>query len=364
VAFLYGVDRRVVFMRLYSGTFVVAAKFHVIEMIGFFQKQWVSFLLTGAILLFAMDGCREKQAYQTFRVAYSMAQGGTSHLAALHFKELVEERSHQKIMVKLYPNSVLGDERALVESLNLKGVDMVIAGPSVIGNYAPEYGLIEAPFLFRDFDHLDKVLYGQIGKEMNEVMRETQGLHFIEYFHRGPRYLTTTARPVKTPGDLVGLKLRVPALPVYIKSWSLFGANPTPLNYSDMFIALKQGVVEGQENPLEVIYTSHLYEVQRYIMETEHLLSFYVLVVGDPFYKKFDADAQKLLLQASHESAKYHNGLVEQYEEFYRKELLREGIEFIEVNKDAFYKLASEKLPREFEGLWKPGVYERIINTR
>src|SRR5690606_17364582 len=128
---------------------------------------------------------------------------------------------------------------------------------------------------------------------------------------RGPRYLTTTDRPIHRPEDLNGLKLRVPALPVYIKSWNIFGANTTPVNYSDMFIALKQGVVEGQENPLEVIYTSHLYEVQRYIMETEHLLSFYVMVVGDAFYQKFNAADQKLIVEASHQSAEYHNGLVE-----------------------------------------------------
>src|SRR5690606_22353995 len=126
----------------------------------------------------------------------------------------------------------------------LNGVDMVIAGPSVIGTFAPEYGFIEAPFLFRDFRHLDNVLYGPIGKGLEEVLTRRQGLHFVDFFHRGPRYLSTTNTIVREPGDLQELKLRAPALPVYIKSWSLFGANPTPVNYTDMFIALKQGVVE------------------------------------------------------------------------------------------------------------------------
>lgn len=321
-------------------------------------------LLAGCLLLVTLCGCQDKQEYQTFRIAYSMAQGGTSHLGALYFKELVETKSQGKIQVKLYPNSVLGEERGVVESLKLNGVDMVIAGPSVIGTYAPEYGLIEAPFLFRDFEHLDKILYGPIGKEMNDVLHKKQGLNFIEFFHRGPRYLTTTNTLIKTPADLKGLKIRVPALPVYLKSWAIFGANPTPINYSDMFIALKQGVVEGQENPLEVIYTSHLYEVQRYLMETRHLLSFYVLVVGDSFYSKFNEDAQKLIIEASHETAVYHNNLVNEYEEFYRKELLKEGVEFVDVDRDSFYRLASEKLSKEFAGLWEPGVFDRIINTK
>jgi tripartite ATP-independent transporter DctP family solute receptor len=333
-------------------------------MTRFMKTRSLHLFLIGWLITMAFTGCQEKRTYETFRIAYSMAQGGTSHMAALHFKELVEKRSKGKIQVKLYPNGVLGDERSLIEGLRLNAVDMVIAGPSVIGTYAPEYGLIEAPFLFRDFDHLDKVLYGPVGKQMNQLLQERQGVHFVDFFHRGPRYLTTTDRRIRTPEDLLGVKLRVPALPVYIKSWRMFGANPTPVNYSDMFIALKQGVVEGQENPLEVIYTSHLYEVQRYVMETEHLLSFYVLVVGNRFYQKFDEASQKLLLDASHESAIYHNGLVDEYEQFYRKALVKEGIEFVEVNRDAFSQLASEKLSKEFDGLWEPGVFERIINTR
>ena len=315
------------------------------------------------IMILMMSGCQPHDV-KTFRIAYAMAPGGTSHLGALHFKELVEEKSQGKIQVKLYPNGILGKERGLVESLGLRGVDMVIAGPSIIGIYAPKYGLIEAPFLFRDYEHLDKILYGEVGKEMEKVVSRRQGLHFIDFFHRGPRYLTTTNTIVKSPKDLEGLKLRVPALPVYIKSWSLFGANPTPLDYSDMFIALKQGVVEGQENPLEVIYTSHLYEVQDYVMETRHLLSFYVLVVGDAFYTKHSEKEQKLLLEASHQAAQYHNDLVNEYEETYREQLIQQGVEFVEVDRNAFEQLASEKLPGEFKDAWAPGVFDRIIHTK
>ena len=319
-------------------------------------------LATGIISM--ISGCQPPTDVKTFRIAYAMAPGGTSHRGAVHFKEQVEEQSQGKIKVKLYPNGILGQERGLVESLKLRGVDMVIAGPSIIGIYAPKYGLIEAPFLFRDYEHLDKILYGEVGKEMEKAVSRRQGLHFIDFFHRGPRYLTTTSTKIKSPQELEGLKLRVPALPVYITSWSIFGANPTPLDYSDMFIALKQGVVEGQENPLEVIYTSHLYEVQDYVMETRHLLSFYVLVVGDAFYTKYDKAEQELLLKASHQTATYHNDLVNEYEKTYRQKLLHEGVEFVEVDRQAFEQLASEKLPEAFKEIWEPGVFNRIIRTQ
>lgn len=321
-------------------------------------------MLIMALVIIMVTGCQKNKKDKIFRIAYAMSPGGTSHLGALRMKEMIEKRLGGEIKVKLYPSGILGKQQTLIEGLQLNSVDMVIAGPTIIGNYAPEYGLIEAPFLFRDYDHLDKVLYGPIGKEIEKAVSGHRGLHFIDFFHRGPRYLTTTNRIIRSDRDLTGLKLRVPELPVYIKSWELFGANPTPLDYSDMFIALKQGVVEGQENPLEVIYSSHLYEVQKYIMNTKHLLSFYVLVIGDGFYTKYTSQEQEIMLSCAHEASVYHNQLVEEYEAKYKEALLESGVEFIDVERTQFETLAKNKLPKEFKEDWKENIYKRITETR
>ncbi|MDA0196088.1 MAG: TRAP transporter substrate-binding protein [Bacteroidetes bacterium] len=325
--------------------------------------KYQKYLLLILVILLIFS-CQSDKNDKLFRIAYAMAPGGTSHLGAVRLNELVTQKSKGRIEVKLYPGGVLGKEAPLIEGIQLKSVDMVIAGPSIIGNYAPEYGLIEAPFLFRDYDHLNNVLYGPIGKEIEKAVSKDRGLHFIDYFHRGPRYLTTTNSIIRTPLDLEGLKLRVPELPVYIKSWKIFGANPTPLDYSDMFIALRQGVVEGQENPLEVIYSSHLYEVQQYIMNTRHLISFYVLVIGDSFFDKYSEEDQKILLSSIHEAAEYHNKLVEEYESKYIKLLTASGSEFIDVDRDQFERLALDNLPKEFTNEWEPGIYKRIVDTK
>ncbi|MCG8307094.1 MAG: TRAP transporter substrate-binding protein [Cytophagales bacterium] len=325
------------------------------------RSEKIIVVIIGFLILFS---CQSNSNDKVFRIAYAMAPGGTSHLGAVHFQQLVKQKSKDKIAVKLYPGGILGKEAPLIEGIQLNSVDMVIAGPSIIGNYAPKYGLIEAPFLFRDYNHLNSVLYGPIGKEIEKAVSKDRGLHFIDFFHRGPRYLTTTNTIVRTPEDLKGLKLRVPELPVYIKSWKIFGANPTPLDYSDMFIALRQGVVEGQENPLEVIYSNHLYEVQKYIMDTRHLLSFYVLVIGDSFYKKYSFDEQEILLSSAREAAAYHNKLVEEYELKYKQILIESGVEFIDVHRDQFESLAVDNLPFEFENEWESGIYNRIVNTK
>lgn len=320
----------------------------------------IFFILTILILY----SCSEKKDYKEFRLAYVMAPGGTSHSAAEKFSELVHKKSNGKIRVKLYPSGILGNDRILVEGLQLRSIDMNIAGPSVIGWNAPQFSVVEAPFVFRDYEHMEKVMYGEIGKEIEAAMYKKRKIHFLTFLHRGPRYLTTTDKIIRTPEDLKGLKLRVPELPIYIKSWRVFGANPTPLAYSDMFMALKQGVVEGQENPLEVIYTSHLYETQSYIMETKHLISFYIASVGDYFFKKFDKKEQNLIVESINEAARYQNNLVRKYEEDYREELIAYGVQFIEVDRNAFEALAIEKLPGLFKDKWAPNIYERIKSVK
>ncbi len=297
------------------------------------------------------------------KLAYVMAPGGTVHEGALEFARLVSKNTNGAVKVKIYPNSQLGNDRELNESLILGSVDMIITGPSVIGWYAPGYGALEAPFIFRSYDHLDKVLKGEIGKKIEAILRK-KGIHFLSYWYRGPRYLTTTNKKIETPADLKGLKLRVPELPTYIRSWKVFGANPTPLPYSDMFMALKQGVVDGQENPLEVIYTSHIYEAQKYIMETKHLLSFYIVETGDQFFRKFSKKNQDIIIDAVNEAAKYQNSLMQEYEEKYRQEILASGTEFIKVDRKAFEELALKEIPPYFKNIWVPDLFERIAEVK
>ncbi len=326
------------------------------------KMKLISIIFIFSILAFY--SCSEKKDFKEFRLAYVMAPGGTSHSAAEKFRDLVHEKSNGTIRVKLYPSGILGNDRILVEGLRLRSIDMNIAGPSVIGWNAPQFGVVEAPFVFRDYEHMEKVMHGEIGKEIEAAMYKKRKIHFLAFLHRGPRYLTTTEKIIRTPEDLEGLKLRVPELPIYIKSWRVFGANPTPLAYSDMFMALKQGVVEGQENPLEVIYTSHLYETQDYIMETKHLISFYIASVGDYFFEKFDKEEQELLVESINEAARYQNNLVRKYEEDYKEKLKSYGVRFIEVDRDAFENLAIEKLPVLFKEKWAPTIYERIKSVK
>jgi len=323
-----------------------------------------AWLVLGSLAYLCIGCGGSAEVDRTFRIAYVMAPGGTSDLGANKIKELIEANKELDISVKVYPNAVLGKDRELMEGLKLNSIDLVIGGPSVIGMYAPEYQLLEAPFLFRDYSHLKKVLNGKIGERLEAEMADRFGYHYLGYFLRGPRYLTTTNRVISKPTDLAGLKLRVPELSIYIKAWEAFGANPTPLAFSDMFMALRQGVVEGQENPLEVIYTNNFQEVQEYIMETKHLLSFYVLAVGDRFYEKYTEGERFAIRQAIDEAVIFHDAKLEEYENDYRKKLIAAGVKFEAVDRASFEQIAKEKLPEIFKGEWKEGLFEEIVNTK
>ena len=316
----------------------------------------VAMVLAG-LLQPATSGPRE------LKLAYVMAPGGPAHEAAERFAALVAEKTEGQVRIKLFPSAQLGNDRELAEGLMIGSVDMVLGGTAPIGWYLPEYGAVEAPFAFRDYGHMDRVLGGEIGREISEKFEAEKGIRIISWWHRGPRYLTTTDRKVTSPEDLKGLKLRVPELPTYIEAWRILGTNPTPITYSEIFMALKQGVVEGQENPLEVICTSGLGEVQKYVMRTEHLLGFYILMVNAKMFDGMPEEHGRAILEAAAESAALEHELMLKYDREFAEKLTDRGVQFVQVDREAFRRPVVEQLPKKFEGQWAPRLFDRIVET-
>lgn len=329
-------------------------------MTQFLRDIPIRFLL--ALMLLPLVSCDDTDR-MIFRIAYVSGPTELLHDAAQNMAQRIEEASNGQIDVRLYPSGQLGNDRELVETLRLGGVDMVITGLALVGWYTPEYSMAEAPFLWRDYEHIDLVWQGSIGREIRDTMRERTDLVLRDPWFRGPRYLTTTSKIIKHPDDLVGLKLRVPELEVYIKSWQTFGANVTPLPFTDMFMALKLGVVEGQENPLATIYGNNLHEVQRYVMETKHLIGFYVPATGPYFERRYSETEQQLILNALDAATRYHNDEVANSESDYREKLKAAGVQFIEIDSEPFRELARQQIPPQFAETWKPGLYETISKT-
>jgi len=328
-------------------------------------KHVLAALLVASLACLAI-GCNDggSDVPRELKLAYVMAPGGPADDAAKIFAELVKEKSGGQLTVKLYPSAQLGNDRELAEALMIGSVDLVVGGTAPIGWYLPQYGAIEAPFSFRDYEHLDNVLGGEIGGEIADAFLKAKGIRILDWWHRGPRYLTTTSRKITRLDDLKGLKLRVPELPTYIETWRILGTNPTPVTYSEIFMALKQGIVEGQENPLEVIYTSSFHEAQKYCHATKHLLGVYMMMVNDRLYQSLPEDQRKALADAAVEAGKRERELMIKYDEEFVAKLKDKGMEFVELDMEPFRKLVVSELPKRFEGKWAPRFFQRIVETK
>lgn len=318
-------------------------------------------LLVSAGLLFAGGAKEGSKAEQTFQmsISYGGAEGSEEDTTAKELKKRIEEKTKGRIGIKLYGYEQLGKEVDIVNQLELGTVDMAIMGTTVHEQGAPRFNIWSAYYIFQNGGEIMSVLNGPIGKRMEETMLKNKGIRIIGYGLRGPRYLTTN-RPIKSAADVRGLKIRIPLQPIYVESWKALGAFPQAIAYGELYTALKQGIVDSQENPLAYIYAPHFYEVQKYVNLTGHQRAFFTYVVSEKFYQRLTPDLQKLLVEEGKSITKFHNELQESGEADFRKKLEEKGMIFVEVDQKSFMDVLKD-IPKKFSDKWEPNLYEDIL---
>ena len=281
----------------------------------------------------------------------------TWHLGALKFKELVEKNSGGRIEVKIYPNEQLGKEKDLVTSIQTGTADMGIFGETLTTFGADKTIFMATPYLLRDAAHLHKVAGGEMGKEIEAQVLEKAKLRVLGYMERGPRELTSS-RPVKTPDDLKGMKIRLPNVPIFLAAWEALGAKPIPMAFSEVFTSLQQGTIEGQENPYALIASAHFYEVQKFLNKTSHVRGWIYVCIGEKRFASLPDDLKKVVLDAGKEMQAYENKLFLE-EEGKLEKLLKEKMTFVDVDQAAFAKIASEAVLKNLSDSQKE-MYKKI----
>lgn len=224
------------------------------------------------------------------------------HMAALKFKELVEAQSD--ITIEIHPNAELGDERTLLEGMQIGTIDMGVITNGPVSNFYPEIAVLELPFLFGSNEEVYQVLDGPIGQELLDNLSQV-GLKGLAYAERGFRNLTNSVRPVLTPEDMKGLKIRVMENPVYIDTFKALGANAVPMAWTEALTAMQQGTIDGQENPVNVLYAFKLFETQDYMSYTRHTYAPALFVMSMNLFGSLDADTQKLFKESAQAAAEY-----------------------------------------------------------
>jgi tripartite ATP-independent transporter DctP family solute receptor len=258
------------------------------------MRKNISFILLFSVLFFVfLSGCSaEKQSGQeneksgeskVIKVANYFAEDHPQNVALREkFKKIVEEKSGGTLKVQIYPNSTLGAEKEFYDGIRNGTIEM--AG-LIMQNDIPKMGVPEWPFLFKDFEHVKKVLNGPIGKEITEELEEKHGVHPLAWSANGFRMFSAN-KTIDSMADFKGLRMRMPNIPNYITIGKLLGTNVTPLPISEVFTALEQKVVDGQDNPIATLRASGWYEVQSDVLESKHMFSPNIYVINSKFWNK------------------------------------------------------------------------------
>jgi tripartite ATP-independent transporter DctP family solute receptor len=277
------------------------------------------------------------------------------------FAKLVEERTSGAVKINVFAGGALGGEKDVLEGMRVGSVHISLIGLTLM----PFLDAIWGPYVFRDNDHAKKVLEGEIGQSWKDrVLKESGGLRLIDYVYFGPRQLTTKASPAKTPDQLKGVKIRVMEAPIYLATWKALGASPVPMAWPEVFTGLQQGTIDAQENPYELIVSNSLYEVQKYVIATEHVRPFRFLLMSDSAFNMMSKEQQTVFVDAWKEIGKEIENEYVSKEKEYIDFLKSKGMVFIEPNLDA-YRAATREVWKSFmPKVWGPGVYEKVQAVR
>jgi len=315
-----------------------------------------------------LSGCANSHSNQTqassdaeFVLRLGHLQGETHpyHQGALKFKELVEKESHGRIRVDVFPSSQLGNGRDQVEGLQLGSIHFHIGSVAPITNFAPKFNVLNLPYLFESREHAFRVLDGEIGKEIAKGLEE-KGIINLAYMENGWRHLTNNKRPIKTAKDIKGLKIRVQESPPYIAFVKSLGAMPVPIPFGELYTALEQKVVDGQENPLAQISLNKFNEVQSYMTLTAHNYDAAVFLMSKAVFDKMPKDLQKIILESAKKAAEYEREVAKKEESKYLGEFRNSGME-IEENPDLeSFREAAKPVYEQFEKSVGKDLIERI----
>jgi tripartite ATP-independent transporter DctP family solute receptor len=252
------------------------------------------------------------------------------------------------VKVEVFHSSQLGNERDLIEGLQLGTVEMCVVSTAPLSSFTTKFEVFDLPFIFSETNKTRAVLDGPIGQGILDTL-DAQGITGLCYFENGFRNITNNVRAITKPEDLKGLKIRTMENPVHMTSFRVMGADPTPMALGELFTALQQGTVDGQENPLAIINTSKFYEVQKYLSITEHFYAAAPLLIGKSFFDGLDADIQQAIKEAAAEARGYERGLLDEMNTKLKEELQQAGMEMNTVDKQLFID-AVQSVYAEYEG--------------
>jgi len=299
----------------------------------------------------------------TITFAHHQQPDSPAGLGAQRLADRLNSKSGGRLDVKVYPAEQLGSEKSVFEQLGEGVVDMSTLGFGIIGTMSPSALAMEMGYMFEDYDHLMKFLDSDVFIEMVDQGVQMAGVRIGGAYYNGVRHTTTSSKPVTDPASMAGVKLRVPSSEMLLATFEAMGCAPTPMAFSEVYMALQNGTIDGQENPIPTIMSMRFYEVQKYLCLTGHMVQAATFVVSEATYQKLPDDLKAILLEEMKAESIATSEDVKQKEIDQLEELKGLGIEVVEVDVDAFVSKVKEIIPK-FESKWGVGLYDRIQATK
>ncbi|MCP5152870.1 MAG: TRAP transporter substrate-binding protein [Ectothiorhodospiraceae bacterium] len=275
------------------------------------------------------------------------------HIGLTEFARIVKERTNGRVEVQIFPNNQLGNEKEMIEGLLLGTLDITVPSNGVVTNFVPQLGIFDLPFLFRDRAHMYKVMDGPVGQTLDKAM-QAKGFRLLGFYEAGIRHIMTRSKPINSYADLQGLKIRTMGVPAHVASFNAFGANATPLAYSELYGALQSGVVDGAEAANTNYNSKKFYEVAPHWAQIGWTALVADLIMSEQRYQSLPADVQAILSEAGLASAAAERAAYEKSDNSLLGDLKEKGVKvthpdpkpFREASKavyDAFVKTEQDR---------------------
>ena len=298
------------------------------------KRKAISFI-TAMVLVFSLSGCAKKSDVIKLKIGHSLDVEHPVHKAMLFMAEKLKEKSGGKVILQVYPGEQLGSEREMIEQVQMGLLDMTKVSTSPLESFIPSMSVFSIPYLFRDSDHLWKVLNGSVGKKLLQAGKE-KDLKGLCYYDAGSRSFYTKPKPILTPADLEGMKIRVQESQTAMQMIKELGASPTPIAWGELYTSLQQGVVDGAENNPPSFYLSGHYEVCKFYSLDEHTMVPDIVLIGMKTWNKLPADVQQMIQEAANESVEYQKQLWKETTENALKIVQEHGVKLFHPDKAPF----------------------------
>lgn len=305
---------------------------------------------------------------QTFEIKIAHSAPATNdrlEASLQEFKKEVETKSNGVIKINTFPASQLGGEREQIEGVQLGSLHMAAVSTGPLPGVFKDSMVFDLPFLFNNEEQAHKVLDGPVGQELLQNMVNQTGIRGLAWGENGFRHFTNNIRPVQKPEDLKGLKIRTQENPLHMDMVKALGASPTPMAFGEVYSALQQGVIDGQENPISLIESMRFYEVNKYVTLDGHVYSPYVLLINDAFYQKLPQDLQKVMADAAKNWSKVQRDLNKKQVDAGVDNLKQKGMNILELTdaeKDAF-RNATKSVYDKYRNELSSGLIDKVLKA-